>query len=221
MTFRLTLKKVVHFDNQFSFYNDTIRMFILVDENGHKYVWKTAGRAEYADYTPVCTGDTFVCEATVKEVTTYKGEEQTVLTRCRKFELVSHNADDAAVKQFERDEETAEKQLATLSDGDIVMTLDYARYKKHYADCEKVAGSYRAFGRDKEIQLIDVIVRKGRLVNSGVRGKHYNMFCFFDANENKSENLIAISETTARRRLPAGKWELIDVKEKNCRGFWG
>lgn len=222
MTFKLTLKKVLYFDNPFSYYDyNKIAMYIFVDDSGRKFVWKTTGRAEYADLAPIAVDDTMELDATVKEETVYRGENQTVLTRCRKFRLVSRPA--AVVEtaeETETDEEKAEKQLASLSDGDIVMTLDYARYKKHYSDCERVAGSYRAYGKNNEIQLVDVIVRDGRLVKSGVRGKHYSLYCFYDIETESGKDLVAISETTARRRLGKGNWVLSDIKEKNARGFW-
>ncbi len=47
----------------------------------------------------------------------------------------------------------------------------YSRYKKHYADCEVVRGSY-----DEEDRTIVVLVPEGRMKPSGTRGERYKYF---------------------------------------------
>lgn len=47
-------------------------------------------------------------------------------------------------------------------------TMRYSQYKKHYADCATVPGTY-----DKDRKTIDVIVPEGRMKPSGVRGEQF------------------------------------------------
>ena len=71
-------------------------------------------------------------------------------------------------------EEKEKKQLASLKDGDTILTMTYKNYKEHYSDCELLANSYcekdTIYGR---VASIKVIVRNGRLKKSGVRGEHF------------------------------------------------
>ena len=46
--------------------------------------------------------------------------------------------------------------------------MRYAQYKKHYADCKTVPGSY-----DKADRTIEVLLPEGRVKPSGVRGEHF------------------------------------------------
>lgn len=52
---------------------------------------------------------------------------------------------------------------------DLEYTMPYARYKRHYADCKTVPGSY-----DKDYRTITVLIPDGRLTPSGTRGMHYS-----------------------------------------------
>lgn len=54
-----------------------------------------------------------------------------------------------------------------IPDGDR-RTMKYSQYKKHYADCTSVPGTY-----DKDRKTIDVIVPEGRMKPSGVRGERF------------------------------------------------
>lgn len=47
--------------------------------------------------------------------------------------------------------------------------MHYSQYKKHYADCETVPGSY-----DKVTKNILVLLPEGRIKPSGVRGKRFS-----------------------------------------------
>ena len=58
------------------------------------------------------------------------------------------------------------------------MRMHYGRYKKHYADCKTVAGSY-----DKNTRTIEVIIPEERMKKSGVRGKQFYGFEFEFTNE--------------------------------------
>lgn len=54
-----------------------------------------------------------------------------------------------------------------LPDG-VRHTMRYSQYKKHYADCTAVPGTY-----DNDRKTIDVIVPEGRMKPSGVRGERF------------------------------------------------
>jgi len=48
-------------------------------------------------------------------------------------------------------------------------TMKYSQYKKHYADCKTVPGTY-----NKGLKTIEVIVPEGRMKPSGVRGESFS-----------------------------------------------
>ena len=77
-----------------------------------------------------------------------------------------------ALTREEREEMKREEQLANINEGDTIMTMTYRNYKDHYSDCETLAGSF--IRSDYDAPTIDVIVRKGRLVPSGVRGQSFS-----------------------------------------------
>lgn len=54
-----------------------------------------------------------------------------------------------------------------LPDGEH-RVMRYSQYKKHYADCVTVPGTY-----DKDLKTIEVIIPEGRLKPSGVRGERF------------------------------------------------
>lgn len=51
--------------------------------------------------------------------------------------------------------------------------MKYSQYKKHYADCQTVPGTY-----DKATKTIVVVIPEGRMKKSGVRGQRYNYYRF-------------------------------------------
>lgn len=157
-------------------------MFIhkFEDNNKNIYIWKTSKR-DMPYY-----GTILKLYGIIKEHNQYKDEEQTALTRC-KIEVIKTKA--------EIDKELANKQMESLNKGDKILYMTYRNYKEHYSDCEAVKGSFRS--RDC---TIGVIVREGRLKNSGVRGKHFYGFEFrtFD---NKRVCYRAVSEENARKTM--------------------
>ncbi len=202
MTITATLIYRFTYENPFSYSKwDEGRGYIFKDER-RKYIWKTTGHGmqdKNKESVKCVIGNKYSFEATEKGVITYKDEEETVLIRCKNFECVAEK-EYAPVKKGI----TKAEQMATLKEGDQIITMDYARYKKHYSDCEKVVGSYVAFGcGEGGEQYIDVIVRAGRMKNSGVRGKSYGYYRF-ETPEGEYIDLKAISEETASRRVPEG-----------------
>lgn len=56
-------------------------------------------------------------------------------------------------------------------DNTEIVQMLYSQYKKHYADCRTVSGSY-----DSRWKTIKVYVPEGRMKPSGVRGQRYGYF---------------------------------------------
>lgn len=54
-----------------------------------------------------------------------------------------------------------------------VERMDYKRFKKHFSDCQTIPCSF-----NKNTKTIDVIIPKGRMKPSGVRGEHFSGYEF-------------------------------------------
>lgn len=215
-TFTLTVDKVIKFDSCYG-YNTSNYIVKMHDSNNNVYVWKTSTYPWYEEsYEGIKSGDVVSVKASVKGESTYKGEKQICLQRCV-FTFVGHDSTveesrEAKRLQAQKEKELKKKaQLESVKENDLVMTMEYSRYKKHYPDCETIIDSFCVDG--SETSYIDVIIRDGRLKNSGVRGKHYSIFRFYNEDAHKFESLKAISEETARKRLPEGNWTLISAEE--------
>lgn len=150
-------------------------IYKMEDSEGNVFVWKTSSLLgmDKEDSRGNCfldtvkRGDTAKIKATVKEHSEYKGTEQTVLSRV-KVVSISH-----VPTKYEIAESKKIEQIKSLKEGDFIWNMPYRQYKEHYADCETLANSYVY-----EDATIGVIIRKGRLVNSGVRGKHFSGYQF-------------------------------------------
>ena len=193
MTVVAKLIKRVSVDNPFSYSRwDTIQVHIFEDREGRKYVWKTN------TWPSIEAGNIYKFEGNFKEEKEYKGEMETILTRCRNFELVEE------MKKVKIPVLTRQDQMKTLQDGDELVTMPYSRFKQHYSDCEKLVGSFEAHGCGQGAEmLITVIVRKGRMKPSGSRGKHYSYFRY-EKPDGFYLDIKAISKDTADKRVPKG-----------------
>lgn len=198
------------------FRDETVSIYKMTDDDGAIYVWKTTGTLRMETlldnddvemYFPR-KGDVFRIRATVKGETQYKGEAQTEINRVNVTEIISKHIEKTAEKQ---------KKSINLEEGDYIWEMPYGQYKKHYSDCETIAGSY-----DDERRMIKVIIRAGRLKASGTRGEHYAYFKV--TNGTDVEWYKAISEENAIKRAKkeyGGEWWIEDAKYRNCRGqYW-
>lgn len=64
----------------------TTTVYTMKDADGNLFVWKTTAnleRVENGEYHNIEKGEHFTVKCTIKEHSEYKGEKQTVLTRCR------------------------------------------------------------------------------------------------------------------------------------------
>lgn len=188
------------YETRFGFVSQTNYIYTMQDADGNVFVWKTTKslffdvenekEPDVYDCDCIRKGDTMKITGTVKEHSDYKGTNQTVLTRC-KFSLISHKPDEQIKKR--------EQQVVSLADGDFIWEMPYKQYKEHYADCETVVGSY--VQHENSASTIKVIIRKGRLKNSGVRGKHFSGYSFVTPDGKYTCTYRAVSEENARKQL--------------------
>lgn len=204
ITIAATYKKRSEYtDYKFSYYGTTHFIHIFEDAEGNSIVWKSTNMVEYVNndaFEFVPEGSKVELIGSVKEHSTYKDTEQTVVTRC-KFKLIERAKTEAEIKQ-----EKAEAQKASLGENDFVWEMPYRQYKAHYSDCETVIGSYDPHednhGRCYGDPTIKVIIREGRLKASGVRGQHFYGFSFApSADCENGTTYRAVCEENARKQL--------------------
>lgn len=207
-------------DYKFSYYGATRYIYTMRDDAGNVLVYKSGAyltikpgdkdRWGNPIETGIRRGDKISISGTVKDHSEYKGTKQTVLQRVRVKALIERQP----TKQ-ELEDKKREEQIASLADGDFRWRMPYRQYKEHYSDCEILAGSFDdgcdSRGRKIAETTVEVIIRDGRLKNSGVRGKHFYGFEFRTDNG----GLVcyrAVSEENARKRMlkdypESGSWE--------------
>lgn len=181
------------YQKRFGFSSQTNYIYTMQDADGNVFVWRTTRILDFAvndELDFIRKGDTMQITGTVKEHSEYKGTKQTVLTRC-KFSLVARKPDEEAIKR--------EQQIITLKGKDFIWEMPYKQYKEHYSDCETVAGSYTK--HENSASTIKVIIREGRLKNSGVRGKHFSGYSFLTTDGKHTCTYRAVSEENARKQL--------------------
>lgn len=162
-------------DYKFSYYGTTHYIYTMQDAEENVLVWKTTSYMNIQEgeefwYLPK-KGDTLTIKGTVKEHSEYKGTKQTVLTRCR-YSLVEKAPVPPTKEELEA--KKCEEQFASIKGKDFIWEMPYKQYKEHYSDCETVAGSYECDRHGNK--TIKVIIREGRLKNSGVRGEHFHTY---------------------------------------------
>lgn len=190
-------------DYKFSYYGTTHFTHIFEDVDGNTIVWKSTNMVEYingdvCDFIP--KGSIVELTGTVKDHSTYKDKEQTVVTRC-KFKLIERAKTEDEIRQ-----EKAEAQMASIGENDLVWEMPYKQYKEHYSDCETIIGSYDnhedRHGNCHGVPTIKVIIREGRLKNSGVRGEHFYGFSYAPSEDYESGiTYRAVCEENARKRF--------------------
>lgn len=212
ITIRATFKKSFEYvDYKFSYYGTTHFIHTFEDSDGNIIVWKSTNSVDYindgsenpnrkGDVEFIPTGSIVDLTGTVKEHGIYKDTEQTVVTRC-KFKLVERAKTEAEIRQ-----EKMEAQKASIGENDFVWEMPYRQYKEHYSDCETVIGSFDRHedsrGNPHGDPTIKVIIREGRLKNSGVRGQHFYGFSYAPSSDCESGiTYRAVCEENARKRF--------------------
>ena len=174
------IESVVTLQNHFSYDSNygIMHIYLFSDSSNSVFCWKTSTKMETSK------GDVVRISAAVKGIEEYKGTVQTVIQRVKVLEVISKYT-----------EVKSAQQLESLNENDFVWSMEYSRYKKHYSDCETVAGSYNS-----RYKTIDVIIRDGRLKNSGTRGMHYSGYQFKLSDGGKI-CFRAVSEENAKKQL--------------------
>ena len=211
----LTLTKVCEVPNYFGYHVTTDYIYIFKDSGDNTLIWKTScvigmddDNSDYG-WIPVRRGDKINVMASIKGESEYKGEPQIIITRVKVKKIVERALTKADKIRFKRID-----QMTSLQDGDFLWEIPYSRYKKHYSDCETLAGSYIDHDQNDyplKQPLITVIIRKGRLKPSGTRFKHYSGYEF----KNEHEHIVcyrAVCEENAKKRaekdFPNCTWKL-------------
>lgn len=209
-----TARLVGKFTFNTCFGNQAIYKMVDVSDPETVFVWKTSTGlymdvvSEDGSVKPdgAFKNDVVTVKCTVKAFSEYKGEPQVEITRAKLINVVH------AVTKAQLDAEKKEKQVASLGDGDRIIKMDYKRYKNHYSDCETVAGSFIRY--DNGLSDIEVIVRAGRMKNSGVRGQRYAGYEFTNELGEKAV-YRAVCESNATKRVnkenPGHNWKCTHV----------
>lgn len=209
-------------------------IYSMVGEDGTNYVWKTTSLLGYEvedpdgwiirekkgeevgyRYVRINKGDKIRIKATVKGESEYKGQPQTEVNRVKVLER-TYRAEtyEERMERLEKErEEKKNEQIASLRDGDKIITMPYKQYKDHYSDCETVTGSFRRTVGGHS--YIDVIVRNGRMKASGVRYKRFDVYRVWFLEDGKEEYVLykAVCEENAvkRFRKEFPEYEIIKV----------
>ena len=206
-------------DYAFSFYGTDHYIYTMKDAESNVYVWKTTSfmsvETDEDCWYPIKKNDKIQITGTIKDHSEYKDEPQTVLQRV-KVKLIERALTYEEIKAMKQQE-----QLATLQEGDFVWTMPYKQYKEHYADCETIYGSFNDHEEENSRRrrnfipkTIDVIIRSGRLKNSGTRGEHYSGYEMTNELGQKI-TYRAVKEENALQRVkkdfPEHTWECTKI----------
>lgn len=211
-------------DYKFSYYGASRYIYTMQDDDGNILVYKsgaylaykTGKKNQYGDPIEIGIrrGDKICISGTVKGYGEYKGTKQTVLQRIKVTALI-----ECQPTKQELDEQRYKEQMLSLDGDDFVWRMTYRQYKEHYSDCEVLAGSfddgYDSRGRKIKDATVDVLIREGRLKNSGVRGKHFYGF-EFRTDDGGLVCYRAVSEGNARKQLlkdypKSGSWKCTHI----------
>ena len=187
-------------------------IYVMASGDETIYVWKTTTIMGYEtvcddghnQFNRINEGDVVRIKATIKGYSEYNGQPQTLVTRVVVIDR-TFKAKTPEEIQKEKEEERRvkrEAQLNSIADGDHVWEMPYKQYKERYADCETLIDSYKERNKSRPA-LITVIIRSGRLKNSGVRGKHFHSFAFgFIENGRKyTAPYVAVDDEHAKARF--------------------
>ncbi len=229
------LNEYTYKDYSFSFYGNSKSIYTMKDAEGNIFIWKTGSCMsimtdevdQWGDPVEyfIKKGDKVSIKGTIKDHSIYKDEPQTVLNRVKVIKLIDKamtKEDKIALKQKE--------QLATIQEGDFIWNMPYKQYKEHYSDCETLYGSFDKHEEESEKMkcyipaTIKVIIRAGRLKNSGVRGEH---FSGYEMTNELGEKITyrAVCEENALKRVqkdyPEHTWTCTKIYDYRSMGWGG
>lgn len=204
----LTVKflKKSSYTSYYGFVENEILVFTFEEVGTKKiYVWKTTG-----SFDATCNSILKI-KGTVKCESEYKGVKQTELQRVKLLEVVER-----AKSKQELVEEKEKEQLASLKDGDTILTMTYKNYKEHYSDCETLVNSF--FRNNNNQASIKVIVRDGRLKNSGVRNKRFYGYELYNTDKKITSCFRAVCAENAYKQAVKAfpetnmeQWEIVNI----------
>lgn len=212
----LTVKflKKGSYTSYYGFVENEILVFTFEDVNIKKlYVWKTSGSGFNANYNSILR-----IKGTIKCETEYKGIKQIEIQRVKLLEVVERakTKQELAEEKEKEQEEKEKEQLASLKDGDTILTMTYKNFKEHYSDCETLANSF--FRNSKKQASIKVIVRNGRLKNSGVRNKHFYGYRLLNKKTKTTSCFRAVCAENAYKQAVKAfpetnieQWEVVNI----------
>ena len=195
---------------------ETVHVYKLSDGET-MYVWKTTGflkkdtvKGDEVDTYFPQVGDTIKIRATVKGETEYKGKPQTEINRVTVVEVICRGR-----------ELKKQAQIESITDKDFIWyQMPYKQYKQHYKDCETIIDSYTEY--EDRPATVDVIIREGRLKNSGVRGKHY-LLVLLENEKGDLQSYQAMSAEMAIARAEkelGGKWRVKNIQPYRKGLYW-
>lgn len=198
---------------------DTVDIYKMEDSEGNVLVWKTtSGSLRYdptgnsEDWEYPNEGAMIRIKATVKSIGEYNGEPQVNINRVKLLKIVEQT-----MSWEEKQELEKQKQIDSLEDGDEIWYMPYKQYKESYSDCETLKNSYKVFDGTA---IIKVIIKSGRLKESGTRFQHYSGYQFINE-KNEIAVYRAVSEDNAYRRcvkeFPEDTWKLNHVFDYDSR----
>lgn len=173
-------------------YGEPQRFYIFHGvEDGRVYTWKTTTILTCGD-EQIERNSVIKITATVKGERTYKGEEQTMLTRVKVNEVLEQGMTKEEWLELKRKEQL-EKAVAS---GAFLYETKYSAYKEHYADCDTLINSFNECTR-----TVVVIVPEGRMKASGVRGRKFASYLFYTTDKKHCRCKYAVSSENALKQL--------------------
>ena len=171
---------------------DPQNMYIFKDEENNKtYIWKTTTQLHYNN-NPINKGSIISIVGNYKGEKTYKGEQQTILTRVKINSIIHEGLTKEQYLEIKRNEQL--KQVK--ENDDILYHTTYKAYKEHYSDCKTLINSF-----NKETCTITVIVPHDRMKNSGVRGRKFAYYLFYTKDKKYCRCKYAVCTENAFKQL--------------------
>lgn len=203
-------------DTVYAWKNTTALLGFDEVTNSENEYYSINAKGEKLKWNQIHKGDVITISATVKGEDEYNGQKQTLVNRVKVHgrTFKAKTPEEIEAEKMEKKEREKREQMDSIKEGDIVQKMPYRQYKEHYNDCETVIDSYEC---DHGKSTIKVIIRKGRLKNSGVRGEHFNEYQFFFEYEGQeiSESFRAVSEENALKQLSRQFKKATNIKAGN------
>lgn len=160
-------------------------------EDNRVYTWKTTTTLTYND-EQIERNSVIEITATVKGERTYKGEQQTMLTRVKVNEVIEQGLTKEEWLELKRNQQLEE----AAASGAFLYETKYSAYKEHYADCDTLINSFNECTR-----TVVVIVPEGRMKASGVRGRKFASYLFYTTDKKHCRCKYAVSSENALKQL--------------------